>query len=180
MRAKKRILQGVAVCAWAAMATSWATAAEPEPAGERACVEVRGFHDGDTFTCVTADGPLRIRVAGIDAPEVGQGFWRVSRDLLRSSTPDGSGVNCYKVDRYGRQVCRVLSADGQDLALGLVAAGLAWHTVKYRGEQPPAEQAAYAAAEARSRDGRLGLWQLASPQPPWECREGKRERIPCR
>lgn len=85
----------------------------------------------------------------------------------------------YKVDRFERQVCRVFSADGQDSALGLVEAGLAWHTVKYREEQPLAEQVAYAAAEERARGGRKGLWQQPTPQAPWDCRAGKRERIAC-
>lgn len=83
---------------------SEAYAANTEPTGDQTCVEVRGFHDGDTFTCVTETGPLRVRVAGIDAPEVGQGYWRVSRDLLRSSTTTGSRVSCYTrlTDSSGR------------------------------------------------------------------------------
>lgn len=150
-----------------------------EPAGEQTCTEVRAFHDGDTFTCVTETGPLRVRVAGIDAPEVGQGFWRVSRDQLRSSTPAGSLVDCYKVDRYERQVCRVRTADGKDVALGLVEAGLAWHTVKYREEQAREEQAAYAAAEERATAARKGLWNLQSPQEPSVCRELKKQKLKC-
>lgn len=145
----------------------------------QACLEVRNVHDGDTFTCVTAAGPIRVRVAGVDAPEVGQGFWRVSRDLLRSSTRAGSKVDCYKVDRYERQVCRVLSPEGKDLALGLVEAGLAWHTVKYREEQTPAERSVYATAEQAAIEGRLGLWQQTAPQPPWDCRDAKKARQLC-
>jgi endonuclease YncB( thermonuclease family) len=179
MNFKKRILQGV-VCAWVVFAAGGASATGPEPAGEQTCVEVRGFHDGDTFTCGTEGGPLRVRVAGIDAPEVGQGFWRVSRDLLRSNTPAGSLVNCYKVDRYKRQVCRVFSADGHDLALGLVEAGLAWHTVKYRNEQTPPEQTAYAQAEERAKASRAGLWSPPEPQAPEDCRAAKLEKKRCR
>lgn len=178
MKAKKRILQGL-VGAWLAIAMSGVSAAKPEPAGEQTCIEVKGFHDGDTFTCVTETGPLRIRVAGIDAPEVGQGFWRVSRDLLRSSTTTGSLVSCYKVDRFERQVCRVFSADGQDLALGLVKAGLAWQTVKYRDEQSSEEQTAYAAAEERARAERIGLWSLSTLQEPSVCRELKKQKLKC-
>lgn len=176
MGAKKQIFQG-ALCAYATLVAFGALAVEP--AGVRTCVDVRRFHDGDTFTCVTEAGPLRIRVAAIDAPEVGQGFWRVSRDLLRSRTPPGSQVDCYKVDRYERQVCRVSRPNKDDVALGLVDAGLAWHSVKYRGEQSPEERAEYAAAEAKAKERRRGLWTQPVPQSPWECRAGKRERIAC-
>ncbi|UJW79454.1 thermonuclease family protein [Hydrogenophaga sp. SL48] len=150
-----------------------------EPAGVQTCVEVRNVHDGDTFTCVTEAGTLRIRVAGIDAPEVGQSYWRVSRDLLRSNTPAGSTVDCYKVDRYERQVCRVHTPEGKDVAMGLVEAGLAWHTVKYREEQAPHEQAAYAAAEERARNTRKGLLTLSEPQEPSVCREQRKQKLKC-
>jgi len=150
-----------------------------EPAGLQICTDTRNFHDGDTFTCVTEEGAIRVRVAGVDAPEVGQGFWRVSRDLLRSSTPPSSQVNCYKIDRYERQVCRVSAADGRDIALGLVEAGLAWHTVKYRDEQSQAEQASYAAAEQRARSDRTGLWSLSDPQEPGACRALKKQKLKC-
>lgn len=180
MRTKKRILQGAAVCTWLAMTTGWAEAAEPEPAGEQTCVEVRGFHDGDTFTCVTEEGALRVRVAGIDAPEVGQGFWRVSRDLLRSSTPAGSLVNCYKVDRFKRQVCRVASPTGSDIALELVKTGLAWRTRKYVDEQTHEERELFTEAETIAREQGLGLWSQPDPQEPSACRALKEQRQKCR
>lgn len=150
-----------------------------EPAGLHTCADTRSFHDGDTFSCVTDSGTLRVRVAGVDAPETGQAFWRVARDLLRSSAPPGTQVDCYKTDRYERQVCRVSTADGRDIALRLVEEGLAWHTVKYRDEQPPSELAAYAAAEERARSGGKGLWSLPAPQEPSACRELKKQKLKC-
>jgi len=119
--------------------------------GEVICAATGGFHDGDTFACTGPEQTLKIRVAGIDAPEVSQGFWKVSRDLLRTRTLPGSVVSCYKADRYKRQVCRVSAPDGTDVALELVRTGLAWHTVKYRREQTSEEQERYAAAETQAR-----------------------------
>jgi len=164
---------------WALFASIPAHAEAPEPSGLQTCNDTRAFHDGDTFTCISEQGPLRVRVAGIDAPEVGQGYWRISRDLLRSNTPPGSEVDCYKTDRYKRQVCRVISPVGQDIALSLVEAGLAWHTVKYRDEQTPDEQVRYATAEGGARSVRRGLWSQPQPQSPWDCREGKKARQRC-
>lgn len=179
MSCKKRILQGM-VSAWAVFAMSGSYAANTEPAGDQTCVEVRGFHDGDTFTCVTGTGPLRVRVAGIDAPEVGQGFWRVSRDLLKQRAAPGTDVSCYKADRFKRQVCRVASPTGSDIALELVKTGLAWRTRKYAEEQTPGERELYAAAEAIARERGLGLWSQPDPQEPSACRELKEQRQKCR
>jgi len=62
-------------------ARSEVSAAEAMPAGEQTCVEGRGFHYGDTVTCVTEAGPRRDRVEGFVASEVGQGSWRVRGDV---------------------------------------------------------------------------------------------------
>lgn len=155
--------------------------ADELPVGRVVCEVPRSVHDGDTFRCLSAGRDFPVRVAGIDAPETGQAFWRVARDSLRSQLSRGAVVDCYKVDvKYSRQVCRVNGLDGHDIALELVRTGLAWHSVKYRHEQPPAEQGLYAAAEAASRTRTLGLWSQPEPQEPGECRALRKQRQKCR
>jgi len=154
---------------------SWA-----QPAGEVICAATGGFHDGDTFACTGPEQTYKVRVAGIDAPEVGQGFWRVSRDLLRTRAVAGTVAGCYKTDRYRRQICRVTAPNGTDVALELVRTGLAWHTVKHRNEQTLQEQDQYAAAEAQARARGLGLWSQPDPQEPGDCRASKKQRVACR
>lgn len=151
-----------------------------EPAGAVTCTEVTRVHDGDTFTCVHVGGSLRIRVAGIDAPETSQAFWRVSRDMLRQRATPSTLVDCYKVDRFKRQVCRVASPAGGDIALELVRTGLAWRTRKYAEEQTPEERELYAEAEGIARERGLGLWSQPDPQEPGACRELKEQRQKCR
>lgn len=145
------------------------------------CDSTRGFHDGDTFACVPADSPpFVVRVGGLDAPETGQGFWRVSRDRLRALAGPGTTVECYKADRYGRQVCRVRSPAGEDVVERLLREGLAWHGVHYVSEQTADERVRYAAAEAAARAERRGLWSESEPQAPWECRRSREQRKSCR
>ena len=103
-----------------------------------------------------------------------------SRGTLRTMVANGSVVDCYKTDRYKRQVCRVESLGGADIPVQLVAKGLAWHTVKYRSEQTTEEQARCAVAETSARAGRLGLWSLPDPQEPGDCRAAKKARERCR
>lgn len=43
-------------------------------AGEVICAATGRFLDGDTFACAGPEQTLKIRVAGIHAPEVSQGF----------------------------------------------------------------------------------------------------------
>ena len=154
--------------------------ADEAPVGRVTCEKPKSVHDGDTFRCISGSMDFPVRVAGIDAPETGQAFWRVSRDLLRSQLAQGAIVDCYKADlKYQRQVCRVAGPDGHDIALEIVQTGLAWHTVKYRNEQTSAEQNAYAVAEETARSRRLGLWSLPDPQDPAECRALRKQSQKC-
>lgn len=147
------------------------------------CVDARSHHDGDTFTCLTESvthRSIRVRFAGIDAPETGQAYWRASRDKLRQLATPGSTVDCYKQDRWGRFVCRLKTAQGRDAADDMLLAGLAWHSVKYADEQSPKERERYTALEAEARAAMKGLWHEPWPQPPWECRAVRRKGEHCR
>jgi endonuclease YncB( thermonuclease family) len=147
------------------------------------CSDTRRFHDGDTLTCVSDSidhGTFVIRFAGIDAPETGQAFWRESRDLLRALAVPGTRASCYKQDRYGREVCRLQSVQGRDLAEVMLKNGLVWHATKYGREQTQSEHAQYAASEIEAQNSRLGIWSDVLPQPPWECRELRRNHQRCR
>ena len=57
-------------------------------------------------------------------------------------------VKEYNPDRNGRMVARIL-VGGQDVSLGLVKAGLAWHYKKYSSDPVPAD------AEVDARRGRI-------------------------
>src|SRR6218665_2505351 len=127
---------------------------------EAICKVTTGFHDGDTLTC-ESDSDLRrafvVRFAGVDAPEVGQAYWRASRDKLRSLAGSGTRASCYKTDQYGREVCRLYSPSGTDLADEMLEAGLAWNATRWAHEQTEAEQQRYAGLERHAREARRGL-----------------------
>ena len=78
-------------------------------------------------------------------------------------------VTVKDVERYGRFVSRV-SVGGEDLSLALVAAGLAWHYVRY------SDDAVLARAEADARRKKIGLWAQSVPVAPWEFRRQSRRR----
>lgn len=145
------------------------------------CNQVTGFHDGDTLTCISdSRGPFVVRFAGIDAPETGQAYWRLSRDKLREAAGPGTVASCYKQDQYGRQVCRLKSSEAKDLADAMLAEGLAWHSVRFADEQTAEERERYARLEAEAKAGRRGLWAEITPMPPGECRQLRKKRQKCR
>lgn len=146
------------------------------------CIHVKGVHDGDTLTCVSnaGRGSFVVRFAGIDAPESGQAYWRVARDRLKEMARSGTVAECYKQDRYGRQVCRLYSPDGKDLADAMIGEGLAWHAVQFAHEQTPEERLRYAELERSAKVAKRGLWEDADPMPPSECRQMKAQKSKCR
>lgn len=133
--------------------------------------QVVGVHDGDTITLLDASSTQhKVRLAGIDAPELRQAFGRQSKEeLSRQVFGKRASVDWSKRDRYGRLVGKVL-VDGLDANLAQVSQGLAWHYAAYAAEQPPADRATYKEGQDRARVARLGLWVDDEPIPPWNYR----------
>jgi endonuclease YncB( thermonuclease family) len=127
---------------------------------------VVGVHDGDTVTCIDdTNTKQKVRLAEIDAPEIGQDFGKVSRDAL-AELVFGKTVEVRDdgKDRYGRWIGH-LSVDGVDVNRQMVGTGNAWHYAAYSQD----EQLDDLEQQARAR--KLGLWTQPSPTPPWEFRK---------
>ena len=127
--------------------------------------------DGDTISVLAESGKLvRVRIAGIDAPERQQPYGAEAKSFLVKELSDKVVVlDVSKTDRYGRWLARV-SHDGRDIGLGAIEAGLAWHYVKYAHEQAKDLREAYSAAESIARAKKLGIWGDLRPIPPWDWR----------
>jgi endonuclease YncB( thermonuclease family) len=141
---------------------------EPPAAGRWLVVSV---HDGDTVLCLDqGNSQQKIRLVGIDAPETGQAFGTKSRDALRALVLEKSvTVHVEGEDRYGR-LLGSLEIDGDDVALRMLTAGLAWHFKRFSDDEE------LAAAERNARAARRGLWADPEPVPPWEWRASEKER----
>ena len=130
-----------------------------------------GVHDGDTITLLDAEHRQhKIRLDGIDAPELGQPFGRASKQHLAELLANREAVaECSKTDRYRREVCRVLIG-GADAGLEQIRAGMAWCFRRYANELPPDRRQQYADTEAQAIGERRGLWTDGEPVPPWDWR----------
>lgn len=132
-------------------------------------VVARQIFDGDTL--LLEDGRT-VRLVGIDTPELGrdgkpsQPFAADAKAALARLAPPGAALrlrlDAERFDRYGRLLAHAFDADGTNVQTRLLEAGLATALVV-----PPRQWgvACYAAAEARAREARSGIWQLAQYQP---------------
>jgi endonuclease YncB( thermonuclease family) len=146
----------------------------PSALAEQRHGTVVAIADGDTLTLLDSQRQQhRIRLDGIDAPERAQPYGQRARQSLADLAQGRSVLaDCPKTDRYGRAVCRV-TVDGVDVGLEQVRRGLAWHYVRYAGEQGPATRAEYANAEKLARGARSGLWSYSDPIAPWNYRRSR-------
>ncbi|MDQ2694165.1 MAG: thermonuclease family protein [Pseudomonadota bacterium] len=127
--------------------------------------QVYRVYDGDTVTVDCDRGRVKVRVWGIDAPEMGQEPWgQRARDRLRGLLPDAVRVQVVDTDRYGRAVARLY--DGrEDLGLAMVRQGQAAVYAQYN------DSSAYRQAQSQARRERLGIWsQDGAQQEPWAWR----------
>lgn len=102
--------------------------------------------DGDTI----AVGEARVRLFGIDAPELAQLGGAEARDHLRSLIGEEQvEIHPVEIDRYGRTVARVFR-NGQDLGEAMVRDGYA--------VVPRGYSRGYLRFEKTARRTRAGLW----------------------
>jgi endonuclease YncB( thermonuclease family) len=150
------------------------------PAGPYTVAEV---FDGDSFNLNGAKNQLiRIRIAGIDAPEKGQPYSTKARESLEALLKSGEiQLSPVKKDRFDRWVANV-SVANQDVGIAQVNRGYAWFFRRYQSDLSETMQKAYADAEQQAKRERVGLWaglgsanRALEPEPPWKYRERTRK-----
>jgi endonuclease YncB( thermonuclease family) len=134
---------------------------------------VMSVHDGDTITLQSESSIKKIRLAGIDAPEIKQPHGIESRDALRQEIMARTvTIDTNKKDKYGRSVGKVL-LNNEDINLKQVRRGLAWVYTDYIKELSAEDRELYKSAEKAANDEHIGLWQDEQPVAPWKYRKFK-------
>jgi micrococcal nuclease len=124
---------------------------------------VNYVHDGDTlFLATAADSNLKVRLLGIDTPEIGDNlecYGDEATALLRALLPEGTAVSAAAdiepLDQYGRSLMYLFTADGTFINLQLVAQGAA-EAVSIGQNTAFYEQ--LSAEESLARTSALGRW----------------------
>jgi endonuclease YncB( thermonuclease family) len=128
--------------------------------------KLKGISDGDTV--VTTDN-IRIRLWGIDTPEREQSH---GSDATAALTEMLDNQQLYletkDVDRYGRTVGVIYTADGDEVNIEMICDGHAWWYERY------AKRASdYKQCQQDAQKSKRGLWADESPIAPWDWRRRK-------
>lgn len=123
--------------------------------------------DGDTLW-VKLDGggaPRKLRIQGMDAPEICQAGGAASRDALVQLVANKTvNVMVKYQDDYGRGLARIL-VDERDVAAIMVLSGHAWSN-RWRRSLGP-----YAAQEVQARAVGAGMFADPAPELPRDFRK---------
>jgi micrococcal nuclease len=126
---------------------------------------VTRVQDGQTIVAKGDDIVVRVRLAGIDAPETskkerepGQPYSQQSKKYLAGLVLNKAvDIKSYRMDRYKR-LLGVIYLEGKNINVEMVKAGLA---EVYRGKLPQGfDSTPYLEAEAEAREARRGIWSL--------------------
>ncbi len=124
--------------------------------------------DGDTLWLEVDKNkkPIKVRLQGIDAPEICQAGGMQARDALRKRLLRQTvSLNTRAKDDYQRTLGR-MQHQGQDVGQWLVSQGHAW-SYHYRRNPGP-----YASEQAQAKHNRIGLWaQSAAAVEPRQFRK---------
>ena len=118
--------------------------------------------DGDTITVLQGKQQVKVRLYGIDAPELKQPYGKKSKQFLANLIA-GEVVEVEEngKDRYKRTIGTIY-LDDKDINAQMVENGYAWAYRKFSKK--------YAPQESGAKYQKLGLWRDEEPVPPWEWR----------
>ncbi|MEE3241442.1 MAG: thermonuclease family protein [Pseudomonadota bacterium] len=131
--------------------------------------------DGDTIYVRDYDNKThKIRLAGIDAPEMSQPYGKESRShLLELIYGKEVFIEAKKNDRYGRIIGTAFHK-GIDVNLVQVKEGMAWWYEYYKDQQSPEDQRLYSTAHDRAKKDKVGLWEDPLAINPYKWRKSKK------
>lgn len=131
--------------------------------------EVMSVRDGDTLELLVDARAVRVRLAEIDAPEIGQPWGRRAKDrLVELAFRKVARVEIRGADGYGRLLGHVYVGN-LHVNRQLVREGHAWAYRQYLEDEALLE------LESQARAQGVGLWQFAAGAvPPWDWRRGER------
>ncbi len=141
--------------------------------GDLVSGKVVSILDGDTYDLLLKkDKIIRVRMEGIDAPERGMPFYKVSKNYLAQLCFNKKvSLEITGIDYYDRFLGFTYLDDGSELGQEMIKAGLAWHFKKYSSDTTLSE------LENEARSLKKGLWINENPMAPWTNRSLHRQGI---
>lgn len=125
-------------------------------------------NSGDVITIYNLNRPVRVRLMGVDAPEMNQAFGDVAKKHLADLIFEKSVLVEYAgIGPDSSLTGRVLLNDA-DIGAQMIRDGVAWFDASNGNRLSPTNREVYQQSEQAARSEKRGLWQEENPVAPWE------------
>jgi len=152
---------------WAAFAFAAILVVAPCVNGNSFVGKVTQVNEGDVITVSNLNRPVRVRLLGVDAPELTQAFGDIAKQHLTDLVLDKIVTVQYAGYTSNFElISRVLVGD-RDICAQMIRDGAAWFDPK-SSVLTPADAEIYSQSQSAARAERRGLWQVDSPVAPWD------------
>lgn len=177
MKTKKKLVRSLSILL-VVLTAILVQSLRKEPPAKPGLYRVTAVHDGDTVTVRTNDREEKVRLIGIDAPELAQKPWggrakaHLEEILSASDRTVSLEYDIEKQDRYGRRLAYLRTKGGEMVNQRMLKDGYAVLLTI-----PPNVRyvEALRKAQADARKGGLGIWGAGGlRETPKDYRERKR------
>lgn len=122
--------------------------------------ELVAVHDGDTITVIVDGQTERIRLAGVDAPELRQAYGMEAKETLSTLLQGRKITLRFQGKKSYRRHVATVYADSINVNAELVWLGAAWQEPRYD------RSVEFWSIECDARESKRGLWQAENPVEP--------------
>ena len=125
-------------------------------------------NSGDVITIFNLNRPVRVKLLGVDAPEMDQNFGDVAKKHLADLVYDKSVIVEYAGIAADSSLTGRVLLGSADIGAQMIRDGAAWVDPGTQHRLSATDREVYQQSEQAARGERRGLWQQENPLAPWE------------
>jgi len=125
-------------------------------------------NSGDVITISNLNRPVRVKLLGVDAPELDQAFGDVAKKHLSDLVFDKGVLVNYSGIAADRSLTGRVSLNDADIGAQMIRDGAAWFDLNSMDRLSATDREVYQQSEQAARSEHRGLWQQTNPVAPWE------------
>jgi endonuclease YncB( thermonuclease family) len=125
-------------------------------------------NDGDVLTVLNMNRSVKVRLLGVDAPELNQAFGNTAKEHLRALVFDKFvTVEYWGLGDHNTLVGKVF-VEGRDVGAQMIRDGVAWFDRNNKGPLNNNDCEVYQQSQQAAQNERRGLWESEGAVPPWQ------------
>ena len=125
-------------------------------------------NSGDVITIYNLNRPVRVKLMGIDAPEMNQAFGDLAKKHLSDLVFEKSVLVEYAGIGSDRSLTGRVLLNDADIGAQMIRDGAAWFDPGNGNRLSTTDREVYQQSEQAARNEKRGLWQQENPVAPWE------------